>query len=769
MSGYGGEGRFMNILKWVPWKYFIRRTARAHGFLDPINLLAKVRQFAQPSEVTEPVELLRAGAYFHARGLINARVIQQNLDWIWPFWVEKQFNPESPSFLPRAFSLTHVNLTHRNWTAVGIPGWDGYPVIDPRGLVTPYWDGWSIDSWLLSDEGEALIPSQLDDIEQDLEMDENTMAVHTRAHADDNTLYSRVQTILEAGYPICRVDYTIQSKSDGWFAVGVRPYNPEGISFIDEIELTSDGGSVIIEGEESLQLSRKADRQFTSRYQDGDVFHDLPDGEESSAVECPIGMATSALLYRLPENEPLSVTLDVPLEKDPTLKTSDPSGKVIVPWSDALRNHATLQSNEEQFDYLYKGAVRSLIMLSPDWTYPGPYTYKRFWYRDAVFIVYALLGAGLERQAEQILDRFPEHQNFRGYFHSQEGEWDSNGQVIWAYLRYSTLTGRQPKDSWMNAITKGADWIIRKRLDEDLEALHAGLLPSGFSAEHLGNIDHYYWDNYWGVAGLQAAATLHDHWGDPEEADKYRTEASRFMHSIEQSLEQSKDIRKHQGIPASPYRRMDAGAVGSIVAGYPLDLMPATDPRLLGAVEYLLQECFVQGAFFQEMIHSGMNAYLTLQISQILLNAGDPRYADLLRRIAELASPTGQWPEAIHPGTKGGCMGDGHHAWASAEWILMMRRLFIHERGDTLILGGGIPGEWREGSDTIQFGPTPTSFGRISVRIKPDSGNGEIQWSADWRNAPEQLRIDLPGTESQDISAPAESGTVELSMESPIR
>ena len=54
--------------------------------------------------------------------------------------------------------------------------------------------------------------------------------------------------------------------------------------------------------------------------------------------------------------------------------------------------------------------------------------------------------------------------------------------------------------------------------------------------------------------------------------------------------------------------------------------------------------------------------------------------------VADLASPTGQWPEAIHPQTGGGCMGDGHHVWAAAEWVLMLRYCFLREEGDTLVL-----------------------------------------------------------------------------------
>jgi hypothetical protein len=90
-------------VKWLPWRFVIRRIARKKGFLDPIALWTRVHSFAQPSEVGEPIELLRAGAVFHARGLINSRVIQHNLDWVWPYWIERQFDPHDASFIPRAF------------------------------------------------------------------------------------------------------------------------------------------------------------------------------------------------------------------------------------------------------------------------------------------------------------------------------------------------------------------------------------------------------------------------------------------------------------------------------------------------------------------------------------------------------------------------------------------------------------------------------------------------------------------------------------------
>ena len=61
------------ILNLLPTRFLVTRAARAYGFLDPVSLLASLRSFAQPSEVGEPIELLRAGMLFHARGLVNTK------------------------------------------------------------------------------------------------------------------------------------------------------------------------------------------------------------------------------------------------------------------------------------------------------------------------------------------------------------------------------------------------------------------------------------------------------------------------------------------------------------------------------------------------------------------------------------------------------------------------------------------------------------------------------------------------------------------------
>ncbi|MEX0743997.1 MAG: hypothetical protein WD118_00230 [Phycisphaeraceae bacterium] len=292
--------------------------------------------------------------------------------------------------------------------------------------------------------------------------------------------------------------------------------------------------------------------------------------------------------------------------------------------------------------------------------------------------------------------------------------------------------------------------------------MHAGLLPAGFSAEHLGPNDFYYWDDFWSVAGLRAAAAIERARGKMVWVERFERSAESLLRSIDQSLERSETARREEEtlsrkrleeggegvkvIPASPYRRMDAGAIGSIVGSYPLRVWPADDPRLMGTMDFMLQRCMVRGGFFQDMIHSGVNPYLTLHMAQVLLRNGDERYWPLVQAVAELASPTGQWPEAVHPGTSGGCMGDGQHIWAAAEWVMMMRSLFVREEDDGLVLCSGVPSEWLAAeSDVLRFGPAQTPWGPVTVTLTPGEQAIDVTWDAAWRGEPPTVEVVLAG------------------------
>jgi len=748
---------------WLPWRWVISKLARSHGFLDPIAVLSRLHRFAQPSEVTEPIELLRAGAIFHARGLMNTRAIQHNLDWVWPWWIEQQFDPESESFIPRAFSITHVNLTHRNWTTVGMPEADRFPIVDPRGLVTPHEDGWSVDAWIIPDEGEAVLPSRCRDAVQSLSFAPSPV-VETRCEDGGHELTTTVDMIEWEQVATCRLRVHVRADSPGWLVISPRPVNPEGVVFIQEIAADEDQRVLRINEDQMMVFDAAPDRLTMSEYAVGDVLQELPDGEPRRSVACRVGMATAAAMFRLDAGSPRALTTYMPLAEQqktvPALpvKPEEVSASADRAWEEAISGACEMKVPDERMNRLFDAAVHTLVQHSPGEVYPGPYTYKRFWFRDAAYILHGLLLAGFPDRVARCLADFPDRQTVGGYFRSQEGEWDSNGEAIWIMARFARFTGRPLDEALVRAVARGADWIGRKRTSTHGEAPHAGLLPAGFSAEHLGPNDYYYWDDFWSVAGLQSAAKMFESRGEAETAGKWRAEADDLLQCIERSVARTDDRRARPGIPASPYRRMDTGAVGSLAAGYPLNVWPADHPRLLGTVDFLIDHCLVHGGLFQDMIHSGINAYLTLHIAQVLLQAGDPRWFRLIEAVRDLASPTGQWPEAIHPRTRGGCMGDGQHVWAAAEWLIMLRHCFVYEEEDRLVIGAGLPTAWTTGERPMSLGPTLTPWGPVSIEVQPGDGEATVNWTGAWRGEPPSVLVRLPGF--QQTAASGDAGSI---------
>lgn len=755
------------LLNSWPVRFLITRAARAYGFLDPLKLVASIRGFAQPSEFAEPIELLRAGMLFHARGLVNTKAIQNNLDWVWPYWVEKQFNPADDSFIPRAFSFSHINLTHRNWTAVGLPDVPFYPIVDPRGLVTPQFDGWSLDFWLMTEQGELLVPSKLPEFSQQLRFENENLHVRSTGKWGAATLETDVSLCLVNHVPHCCMTAHVDGTTSGWVGVSLRPYNPEGISFVPRISVVEGGAGWLVNERNPVLFDRQPARMIVSIYKEGDAAHRLHEAAEltqAKAVYDPVGMATAVALF--PVGSVRAHGLDVRAPISDELDPKKPLTVAVAPsWTEAVAPMCVLRVAEPRVQELYDHAALNLVLHSPDEVYPGPYTYKRFWFRDAAFMLNAVLTLGGVERTRRALKQFAPRQRRDGYFLSQEGEWDSNGEAIWTYHRFLQLTGESAPEEWLKATEKGARWIMRKRLPRNSGLPEAGLLPAGFSAEHLGPNDFYYWDDFWGVAGLQCASELLSERA-PDFAAECRREADDFLATIERSIPHGPERRFPGAIPASPKRRMDSGAVGSIVADYPLQVFPPGDVRILRTADYLRDHSSHDGGFFQHMIHSGINAYLTLHLAQVRLRAGEVAVAwKLIDHVAEIASPTGQWPEAIHPRTGGGCMGDGQHMWAAAEWALMLRACFVREERTIgpsaparLIVGAGVKPAWYRGHEAF-LGPTLTPHGAVSVRVRATEGGGAtVIVEGQWRGNPPAIEVRLPGfvVEQRPATSPAE-------------
>jgi hypothetical protein len=740
-------------LRWLPWRYILSHAARTHGFIDPVGLLAQFERFSRPAQVLAPTELLRAGILLQARGFINSQAIQHNLDWMWPYWVQQQFDPLNPSFIPRAFSMSHINITHRNWTAVGLPGYSELPIVDPRGMVTPHYDGWSIDFWIVGIDSPSLVPSKLPSVHQSLTSQSNLRVV-THAVGYGAIITCSTEMVVCEEQPCCHIEVDAACAGNSFFAIAIRPFNPEGVSFIHDFAAQHDRSAIIVNKHESVFFSPAPERIVFSRYKEGDVFHRIKDvvSVPADKISCDVGMATAAAVFPLHAGTTRHVRIAVPLAKsrlkNHLFSTTNSAGQL---WDDALGNVCATVLPDSHIAQLFTTAIRTMILHAPADVYAGPYIYKRFWFRDAVLIAHAMLVTGLTEKVVQIVSRFFPRQTPQGYFQSQEGEWDSNGQVLWLIDRLRTVSGTPLNPEWYGRIKRAATWIQHKRRATGAE----GLMPAGFSAEHLGPNDCYYWDDFWSIAGLRAASRLLNDSGDTQAGHRFAQEADELKESVNRSLRRVEEWLGKSFMPASPYRRMDSAAVGSLAATYPLQVFEAHDPRVGNTTEFLLENCFINGALFHDISHSGLNPYLTLHIAQAFLRAGDNRYWTLMSRIADLASPTGQWPEAIHPQLGSGCMGDGQHVWAAAEWVMMVRNCFVREEDaeNKLVLCSGVPPQWLDKGSRLSLGPTHTAFGSITVWVTADTDTIEVGWNAAWQRRPAIIEVALPFRENLTVAA----------------
>ncbi|MFO7279622.1 MAG: hypothetical protein C0P77_004360 [Thermoanaerobacterales bacterium] len=745
---------------------------------DVIRHLSTFQRLGEHVEVELPSELMPVGARTVFRALRTRAAAQVAPGWVWPYWLERQLDPTSPAFVPRGHLPLLTNVTHRNWTAVGNLDSPWEAIVDPRGLVTPWYDGWSLDWWIGADDRWHL-PSREVNVRQRLV--EASPVVETAMRIPSGDAIQRVYAIRrssqEGGGELVVVEVENASKAPVALALAVRPYNPEGLAVIERIDLK--GTTVAVDGRPALLLPRPPGRVAASTFHEGDSAVTVMVGEAREhwrgPVRDPAGLAQAAFVFPLAHGATFRVA--IPLEPEPETRrprrirrrlAEAPAFPSVVPPAEAVAKGWKAQSDrglridlpDERLAEAVAANRRYLLLLhdGPDIT-PGPATYHRFWFRDAAYMLAALDHYGYHEEAAQVLASYPDRQRTDGFFFSQRYEWDANGAALVALARHWRLTRDAVLvDAMVGPIAKGVHWIERtrrkpRRRDRRRRGAAdatAGLLPAGVSAEHLGPFDHFYWDDFWGVAGLRAGAELLRAVDQPEAAEEAERFAAAMWRDVEASLELTARRLGTKAIPAGPRRHLDPGAVGALAACAPLGLLPADDERIAATLE-LIRDAFTLAdgrAFYQAISHTGLGTYLTLQLAAVELRAGDRRCLDRLDWLLSVASPTWTWPEAVHPRLPGGCMGDGHHGWAAAELLNFVRDLLVREvEGpagvEAIALSSLVPERWYgQGWDVRD---APTALGRVSYSVRWHGDRVALLWEVEPHPGVGPVRLVAPG------------------------
>ena len=730
---------------------------------DILRHVSTFQRLGETIEVQVPGELLPIGARTVFRAVRTRAAAQLGVDWIWPWWLERQLDPTSPAFVPRGHLPVLTNVTQRNWTAVGNLASPFKAIVDQRGLVTPWFDGWSLDWWIGADD-RWHFPSREAHVRQSLVG--NGPVVETAMRVPGGDAVHRVYAI-STDEDLAVVE--IENRSPAPFAVAfaIRPYNPEGLAVVERIGLHD--RTATVDGRPALMFPTRPMRMAGGSFEDGDCARLVTDGLAGDRLpknlRCDVGLAQAAFLFPLAHTATIRVA--VPLmsehrtrrsrlarrrvERMPQLPAALPTAAAAAKGWDA---HADRGMRLDLPPGALADAVeanRRFLLLFHDGAdvTPGPYTYHRFWFRDAAAILTALDRYGFHDEAAEVLRTYPHRQHLDGFFFSQRQEWDANGAALFAMAEHWRLTGDRGGDLDLidqASVARGVSWIERKRHSKRRrkdEAL-TGLLPASTSAEHLGPFDYFYWDDFWSWRGLLDGADLLDAVGDGASAARARQWAEGLARDITRSLELTAQRLGTDAIPAGPRRRIDPGVIGSLVACWPLGLLPPDHPGMKATAEVIRDRFCLGPAFFQGISHTGLGTYLTLQLAFVELAGGDRRALARLTWMLDAATPTFTWPEAIHPHLGGGCMGDGHHGWAAAEFLNFVRTMLVREDDGGLALCSMLPADWM--GQGIEVHDAPTHAGRLSFAVRWHGERPALLWDLEQRGeSASPVRLTAPG------------------------
>jgi hypothetical protein len=622
-------------------------------------------------------------------------------------------------------SSSFINTNYRDWSAFGGIDCFSEGIVTKKGLVVPIIDGYGLLVGVLT-KNQVKYLSRDGDNQQELL--DGHLPIIVNSWTINEQQYQQTVYGGKTGNNEFGVLHFVKKKQNDKtnLLLSIRPFNQEGVSLIKSITFRQKDHAVMINKEFAFQLSELPEKIAVGNYfQDGDSAKKVLelaqsyDPEQELTINCPVGVANMTFLFsnKLEKVEVYFKMAKGPIQVPPTLE------KIKASWKNKLALAPIIDTGNEEVNRLFYANLANLLLLvDPGTITPGPTEYHRFWCRDAAYLINALDKMGYCQYAEEALEQFIKRQTKEGFYYSHEGEYDSNGEGIWVLAEHAKFTSDL---FWLEkqfeSISKAADWLIttRKRekeptYEED-RAVIKGLLPPGFSAEHLGPCDYFHWDNFWGVAGLREAKSV-AYLLEKESYEKLDAEYQSYRSDLLASL--SKMYDKHSYLPVGPYREGDSAMIANLCASHPTRVLDANDSILSETTDFIYQQFTHKGGFFHEVAWNCYGSYLTMHLAQAFLEQNkETKVAEIINWLTDHTSCTQGWAEGISPQTLNGGMGDSPHGWASADWIHLIRNMFAYETADKkLKLFSGFPiqllqkGVRAEGMDT--------HFGKLDLQAK---------------------------------------------------
>jgi hypothetical protein len=437
---------------------------------------------------------------------------------------------------------------------------------------------------------------------------------------------------------------------------------------------------------------------------------------------------------------------------------------VIRRWRATLAGQTVLDVPEPAVQDAFRASVVQLLEpryeLDGHWVQPvNKLQYHSFWIRDTAVIAQALSLAGLHEPARQDLEYFAKWQQEDGLFISRPGQLDGLGQALWGLGEHVRLSGDAAfAVAQLPAVERAVHWLRAARAKDPLK-----LVPPSDPRDNELVAGHLAGDDFWAVAGLDAAADLAAAAGRPDLATAWRADRDDLQATVIALL-------RERGGAIPPALDAEGGNDwGNLWAAWPYPVLAPHDAQV-GATLRRVRGRFAEGiATYGPSLHG----YLGFRVFQTELARGEQRkvVAGLYASLAHLTATDGCFELGTRPyGRRLIADNLAPHGWCSAEIVALLRNMLVRERGAGLQLLGALSPAWLGANRRVALSGAPTQHGVVSVALRSTATGATLRWAGPegvplWWTVPasaQAVTVDGKPVRARLVRLPAASGTLEI-------
>lgn len=387
----------------------------------------------------------------------------------------------------------------------------------------------------------------------------------------------------------------------------------------------------------------------------------------------------------------------------------------------------------------------------------SPWNYCDFAYRDHAYQVYAFDLGGRDDLAAQLLQSYcMERKDVpdgpigfggrpitlgmfeNGLWYHRPGQWDSQGQGLWALVEHYKLTGdrRWLKQTAYPYIRRAAEWIVQSRernnktFPDSTDPRHGLLEPGAMEVAEMRDGMHLYYLSAWAVLGLREAADAARALGEIGDAKRFEKEWADLRACLQRSFERTfvreGMYRGHLNFTAAVAQEGMAGYWAHTPLLWPCGVFDPHDPMLTATLRHIESNASRYGSGLLSEGPGSFWPYISVDWAIGYILRGEPDKAvDLFCAYVDNAGTTLSWGEG-YASESNLAGGDQPHGWADAQFVNLLRHMLVMEQGDVLHLLPAVPRSWLKGPNPIRLQRLPTCFGALSLVVQPHPREGKL-------------------------------------------